>query len=64
MTDMMRELCAHELENVSGGEVAFLPLYVLQTGGFASILQGAVNNAAGAASLDAPAPCPAGMICT
>ena len=64
MTDTMRELCAHELENVGGGSVASLPAYVFQTGAFASIVQGAANNAAGAAALDAPGPCPAGMICT
>ena len=63
MTDMMRELCAHELEDVSGGDIAYLPLYVFQTGGFAANPQSAVNNLAGAAALDAPGPCPAGMSC-
>jgi len=53
---MMRGLCAHELERVSGGEVAYLPAYVFQTGGFAPILQGTVNNVAGVTAAEASEP--------
>lgn len=62
MTDIVRELCADELDTVSGGfDFSYLALYVLQTAGEASILQQATQVVVGLSSAGA---CPAGMSCT
>lgn len=66
MTDMMRELCAHELENVSGGDGAVgASLGAAVAGAAAALVQGATKiyyNDVLIQQLSGG--CPDGMICT
>jgi hypothetical protein len=61
MTDMMRELRAEELDNVSGGGFGSIGSSIAQTGGGATVTGLATEVYYGDLVLSA---CPAGMICT
>jgi hypothetical protein len=61
MTDMMRELRAEELDNVSGGGFGSIGSSIAQTSGGATVTGLATEVYYGDLVLSA---CPAGMICT